>query len=259
MTAPSSQFAPSSKDEQRICEHHGEYQARLFRISEAGPWMGGSCPKCAEEKERAEEKRKAAELERARLAKIERLVERAAIPKRFQTRTIENYQVNDPGEEKAKKIATWYLDTWNERLVNGTSLIFCGEPGTGKTHLACAIGNQLLEEGVSVLFTTVSEAMRKIKATYDKGSTMTEAQAIEIFTSPRLLILDEVHVQTGSDHEIRLMFEIINRRYENVLPTILISNLEATALKQFLGDRIVDRLREGRGQLMQFTWKSRRA
>ena len=250
---------PATVEERRTCKVHGEYTARLFRLTAGGPFMGGGCSRCSDEKQALEERRKAAEAERERQARIERAIERSGIPARFKDRTIHNYQVNDPGEDHAKQTASWFVDTWSERMANGTSLIFCGSPGTGKTHLACAIGNQLLQQGTSVLFTTVSDAMRRIKATYDRDASMSEANAIGIFTSPRLLILDEIQVQTGSDHERRLMFEIINRRYENVLPTIVMSNLAFEQLQEFLGDRIVDRLREGGGKLVKFTWKSRRA
>jgi len=252
-------LAPGSAQEERTCPVHGKYIARLFRVTATGPWLGGECPTCAKEKEAEETSRKAAQTERQRQARIESMIQRSGIPTRFKDRTIENYQATDPGEQHAKEVSAWFADTWPERLAAGTSMIFVGFPGTGKTHLATAIGNQLLRQGVSVLFATVSDAMRQIKSTYDKDASMSEAHAIEIYTSPRLLILDEVHVQTGSDHERRLMFEIVNRRYENVLPSIIMSNLAFEKLQEFLGDRIVDRLREGGGKLVKFTWKSRRA
>jgi len=251
--------AISTMVESRTCKTHGDYAAKLFRFRDDGLWVGGHCPQCLDEQDKADRLRAACAEDRARLQKIERLSEWAKIPRRFQGKTLDSYQTSDAGEDKAKKIAIWYCETWSERLASGTSLIFCGEPGTGKTHLACAIGQRLLATGTSVLFTTAADCMRQIKSTYNRDSVMTETAAISMYTSPDLLILDEVHVQTGSDHEIRLMFELVNRRYERILPTIIISNLEAVALKQFLGDRIVDRLREGRGQLIQFTWSSRRA
>lgn len=252
-------LASGSTQEERTCPTHGKYTARLFRVTTNGPWLGGGCSVCAKEKEAQEFSRKAAQAERQRQARIESMIQRSGIPTRFKDRTIDNYEAVDSGEHHAKEVSAWFASTWPERLVAGTSMIFVGSPGTGKTHLAAAIGNHLLRQGVSVLFTTASDAMRQIKSTYDKDASMSEAHAIEIYTSPRLLIIDEVHVQTGSDHERRLMFEIVNRRYENVLPSIIMSNLAFEKLQEFLGDRIVDRLREGGGKLVKFTWKSRRA
>lgn len=75
---------------------------------------------------------------------------------------------------------------------------------------------------------------------------------------PDLLILDEVGVQHGSDTEKLILFEIINGRYEAARPTIVISNLDAAGLEQFLGERAFDRLREGGGRLVVFDWESHR-
>ena len=54
------------------------------------------------------------------------------------------------------------------------------------------------------------------------------------------------------------MFEIINERYESRQPTILISNLSLTEVKQYLGDRIFDRMREDGGKYISFDWDSYR-
>ena len=77
------------------------------------------------------------------------------------------------------------------------------------------------------------------------------------FIRPDLLILDEVGVQFGSETEKMILFEIINGRYEQLKPTIVISNL-ADALTDYLGERVVDRLREGGGRMLIFDWPSYR-
>lgn len=64
-------------------------------------------------------------------------------------------------------------------------------------------------------------------------------------------------MQFGSDAEKLILFEIINGRYEAVKPTILLSNLNIDGLKGYMGERVVDRLREG-GKADRFDWPSYR-
>ena len=100
--------------------------------------------------------------------------------------------------------------------------------------------------------------MRQVKETWSKGSEKTEQDAINWFLTPDLLILDEVGVQFGSDAEKMIMFEVLNERYQNMKPTILISNLLPANLQEFVGERVMDRMKENGGRILQFDWKSNR-
>jgi DNA replication protein DnaC len=247
----------SNRTELRVCTTHGEYEAMLYTIGDRV--MGGQCQACAKHKEQqAQERQRVVQSDQER-RRIEGLFQRAGIPLRFQSRTFDSYQANNEGQAKALRKARSYADNWRENVAAGTSLIFSGNAGTGKTHLACAIANELMGQGVSSVFTTVSDAMRAIKRTYDAGSQMTEVQAIQAFVDPGLLILDEVGANRGTEYEVQLVFDIINKRYENCRPTIILTNLDPQALRECLGERVVDRLREGGGKLVAFTWDSFRA
>jgi DNA replication protein DnaC len=109
----------------------------------------------------------------------------------------------------------------------------------------------------SVAFGTVASLLRHIKATYAKDSQRTEQDAIDDLLRPDLLILDEVGVQVGSEHEKLLMFEVLNGRYQELRPTVLISNLDVAELEAFLGHRVMDRYREC-GSVLAFDWQSHR-
>ena len=247
----------SNRTEIRSCLTHGEYQAKLISIH--GKEFGGGCPACMAERDAKEteiKNRMQADTQRRR---IEGLFQRAGIPHRFQARSFANYVTSNDGQRSALRKSQAYADSWEEVLKLGTCLVFSGNAGTGKTHLACAIANALMGKGVSSLFTTVSDAMRSIKRTYDAGSSITEQQAIAAFCDPQLLILDEVGGSRGTEYELQLMFDIINKRYENSRPTIVLTNLDPGALREHLGERITDRLREGGGKLIAFTWESHRA
>lgn len=68
--------------------------------------------------------------------------------------------------------------------------------------------------------------------------------------------IDEVGVQFGSASELAILQEIVNARYESVLPTILISNLTFEQLKDSIGERIVDRVTNGGHNRLAFNWES---
>ncbi|MNJ56206.1 DNA replication protein DnaC [compost metagenome] len=74
-----------------------------------------------------------------------------------------------------------------------------------------------------------------------------------------LLVIDEIGCQKGSEYELGLLHNIIDRRYQAVLPTVLISNLDPDGLKAYIGDRALDRLRQNGGKVVGFTWSSMRA
>ena len=151
-----------------------------------------------------------------------------------------------------------YAKTFSDSLDSGRSIIFCGKPGTGKTHLAAGVLNEILTQGYGGVYSTVIEAVRRVKETWSRASETTEREALRRFIVPDLLVLDEVGVQFGSEAERLILFEIINGRYENMMPTLLMSNLGISGVEENLGPRAVDRLRENGGRVVMFDWESYR-
>jgi DNA replication protein DnaC len=136
-------------------------------------------------------------------------------------------------------------------------VVFNGKPGTGKTHLGCAMAIAVARLGDTALFATATEFTRAIRETYNGGK-HTEAQTIERYAAPQLLVLDEVGASSGSDHEKQQLFELINRRYSESRPTLLLTNLSVEEVQAYLGERILDRLRDGGGKLLRLDWESHR-
>lgn len=116
----------------------------------------------------------------------------------------------------------------------------------------------LLRKGATVYYSTVQRAMRRIKDTWNRDSAELEGDAIRAMTGPDLLILDEIGVQFGSDTEKNLTFDLLNERYERLKPTLLLSNLAKEDVARFLGERVMDRLREDGGRVITFDWESHR-
>lgn len=250
---------PEIKIENYHCPIHGKVEVKSFLILDE--WKGGTCSQCAEEKIRNREK-EIAEIEEKKLLEqkkrgLENRLRFSAIPVRFQNKSFADFTAETEEKRSRKETCEKYAAEFPKNLAKGTSMIFCGSTGTGKTHLACSIANKIIHEhSATALFISVVDAVRTVKESYSKTSQTTEREAIASFTVPDLLILDEVGVQYGTDSERLILTEIINKRYEATKPSILISNLEIDALIHFLGDRIIDRLRENSGKYFSFQWES---
>lgn len=234
-----------------ICETHGDFESQnVFH----NVWSG--CPQCAAVRlaiQKKEEEERAA-IERHRVWQ-KRLGE-ADIPDRFRTRTLENYTATTDGQHLALEFAKSYANDFNK--VPGRSAIFCGTPGTGKTHLAIGIGLNLMKLNKLVLYITVQRVVRRVKDAWRKGAVESESDVIRLLVQPDLLILDECGVQFGSDFERNCLFDILNERYEKRRATILMSNQTVEEVKTLIGDRVYDRLREDGGQCVPFNWNSHR-
>lgn len=237
------------------CDIHGDFES----VKYPGKEEFSTCNTCYQiaEKKRGEEQWEERRRE-ARAQEHMRLVASATIPPRFAAKTLEDFVAHTEGAKRALALSRAYVEDFEENAKAGSSLIFCGGVGTGKTHLAIGIANALLNQEKRVRFVSVMNAVREVKETYSRNSEHSERDVIDNFTHPDLLVLDEVGVQFGSETEKLILFEIINGRYEQIKPTLVISNLAKDSLGEFIGERSIDRLRENGGRLVVFDWASYR-
>lgn len=234
------------------CGLHDVELTRIYIGPKAGEYF---CGVCTQEEVKAEERQRVIDYQKsilkARLVSLD-------IGKRFWGKTFANYEAKNPGQITALKICQRYADTFADRRKDGDGMILMGKPGTGKNHLAAAVAASVINEGHTVLHTTAIKLVRAFKGTWRKESDDTEGTVVKRFLSPDLLVIDEVGSQFGSQTEQIFLMEVINGRYGDLLPTILLTNLDEPALCACLGDQVVDRFYEGKGQVIVFGWESYR-
>lgn len=126
-----------------------------------------------------------------------------------------------------------------------------GGVGVGKSHIGAAI---LMQRGVG-LFVTQNGLLQKLRETYKDRSA---EDFVEKAKETDLLILDEVGVSVGGKDEYPMMHEIIDHRYQHMLPMVITSNLDAEGFKGAMGDRIADRIRQASAAILRFCDASKR-
>lgn len=242
---------------EQTCEKHGPYTAES-RMLFGKPFFV-MCPICSKDLEAKREQDEIETERRQRSGRIRTLTKQSGIPRRFADCSFDQFEADTDAKKRTLATCRKYADSFEDRLSMGGGLVMCGKPGTGKTLLACSIANQIITENLRApVFTSVTKLARAVKDTYRKGSELTEQQAIDSFVEPDLLIIDEIGAQRGTETELLIMQEIIDERYQQVRSTILLSNLPEHELGQYIGERALDRMYEGRGAILAFTWESYR-
>ena len=236
---------------------HGSYESRLMKHSHLRnqAWWT-ACPSCnaVYEKESAEVyARVMGDIgEPDRMINMRR--DAAEIPKRYWSANIWKWRTSYPAMKVVARAARNYCTNFEAALDTGRGMIFTGNPGTGKTHVACAIANFVIGKGATALYSTATDFLVRVRNTYNSGSSETEKQVYDAFESPDLLVVDEIGRNQETEHSVATLFNMIDRRYRTMKPTILVTNLDKDQTVKLLGKALVSRFREGGGKMLGFAW-----
>ncbi len=119
-------------------------------------------------------------------------------------------------------------------------LVLRGGYGSGKTHLAAAIANSAVEQGLPVLFVTVPDLLDHLRAAFAPLAGQTYDERFEEVRSAPLLILDDLGTEHSTPWALEKLFQLLNYRYMAQRPTVITTNQELEDLDPRLRSRLAD-------------------
>lgn len=177
------------------------------------------------------------------------LLEQANIPRRYTHCTFDNFEIHDDSHRHAIKISKQFVKNYP---VQDVGLLFIGPCGVGKTHLAVATMNELIQKKKThCYFIDFRDLIRKIQSSYSPDSPLTDSDIFAQIFQQDVLVLDELGAKRTTAWVEETVFYIINTRYNNKKLTLFTSNYldkedeEEDTRESFFkrhGDSLVDRI-----------------
>lgn len=229
-----------------------------------------TCPdgRAAYEREQREaEECRAAEEREKRRKMLKQVKSASGIPLRYQ-----NADLDTLGESESYRAVRDYAENFNKMLPSEynpeptkNGFYICGPVGTGKTYLAAAIANRVLEKGYRIRFTTMIDLLSELISAMNSSESLN--RIMRDYKTVELLVIDDLGKESLKEWSATQVFSIFNARSGNCLPTIITTNFSNADLAARLTPRdssdrinaesVTDRFREMCRQLV-LTGESRR-
>ncbi|MGD0309592.1 MAG: ATP-binding protein [Acidobacteriota bacterium] len=178
------------------------------------------------------------------VTRLDRLLAAARIPKRYEHCDLESYKPTDTSQKKAKADVVRFLAKYP--FIN-VGLLFIGNCGVGKTHLAVSLLKQIiLEKRDNGLFYDFRDLLREIQSSWNSVSQASELEVLRPVLAADVLVLDELGANKPTEWVRDTIAHIINCRYNDKKLTVFTSNYPDIAERpgeDTLTDRIGARLR----------------
>lgn len=219
------------------CRTRKEYE---LRIGDEKPFKVPVLCECAKEKQRQEEE---LEKKRKQMERIATLKKNSLMDKKFELCSFDTVTVTDANRRQLK-VCKRYAEKFDEMLAKNQGLLLYGDVGTGKTHLACCVGNYLMERMTTVFATSLVKILQKAKSFRDADD---EESYLSRMNFADLLILDDLGAERSTDYALEIVYNVIDGRYRCGKPMIVTTNLTLPEMQDTTDiryKRIYDRIFE---------------
>lgn len=179
--------------------------------------------RCDREKQSAEEEE---EKKKELSAEIEDLYADSLMDGCLRNYTFDKF-VETENNKKNRKICIRYASAFEEMEARNQGLIMHGRPGTGKTFAAACIANSLINRGISVVMTSFVKIL-----SYIDSEKKSESALLDKLQQARLLIIDDLGAERGTEYALEKVYGIIDARYRSGKPIILTTNLKSVDMFQ---------------------------
>ena len=164
--------------------------------------------------------------------------------------TFESFQVAADGsltnEERQALAGTHaYVQRWAERDRPDGWLLLLGPCGVGKTHLAVAAAVERQSRGDDVYFATIADLLDQLRGTFSDDSPIAHADLMQRIRTSQLLVLDDMGAERHTPFAEDKLFQIVNHRYEERLPTIVTTSVfpaDLDDMRPRIASRLLDRM-----------------
>ena len=195
---------------------------------------------------------------RSVLSKIRRLYQISKIPTKYRFHRLNHFEISHADDDVTRCLtqaydnAEYFLEElYTNKKKNGDFVrgwYFHGPPGSGKTLLSCLILNEcILRYQLNARYVKIArDFLNQIKASYNQESGFYgQGESImKQFYQVDILVLDDFGIQQDTEWEKRMLYDLIDTRYEYAKTTIITSNLQPEELEPLFGGRILSRIKE---------------
>ena len=190
------------------------------------------CEKEKRDREDAEEKA------REKQKRVAELKDRGFLSRSMQKWTFGNDNGQNPQMEKARK----YAENWDRVKEKNIGLLIWGDVGCGKSYLAAAIANALMEREIPVRMTNFNAIMNDLAGSFEGRN-----EYLDRLSGYPLLVIDDFGMERGTEYGLEQIFSVIDGRYRSRKPLIVTTNLTLTEMRNAQDTahrRIYDRVRD---------------